>query len=245
MNRSSSYFWKTSTLTLQWYECAVSCVHVHMYLCPHMFVPLLSCVARLANAVRSLLFGFDLGCLVVSVAQAFPGQSHAHGVRTTTASKAEGNVAPAAAFTRAGLTQRAGQTVRAAKTRLRSEGSSGGDPFGFTDESGSSSSSDGDCAVEDSDGETHGRAKNVNGPFAAEKGNEGGLFRRDAVVLLLDSDLQLLPFESMPLLRSHPVTRVVSIDHLHSLLSHQANNEVCVRVCVSTCVSVCLPLCVL
>ena len=92
MNRSSSYFWKTSTLTLQWYECAVSCVHVHMYLCPHMFVPLLSCVARLANAVRSLLFGFDLGCLVVSVAQAFPGQSHAHGVRTTTASKAEGKV---------------------------------------------------------------------------------------------------------------------------------------------------------
>lgn len=42
---------------------------------------------------------------------------------------------------------------------------------------------------------------------------------RKHTILLLDGDLQLLPWESLPCLRGQPVSRVVSVDHAMQLLS--------------------------
>ncbi|XP_046575323.1 separin-like isoform X2 [Haliotis rubra] len=54
---------------------------------------------------------------------------------------------------------------------------------------------------------------------------------RQPVLLVLDKDVQHLPWESLPSLRSHPVTRIPSLYHLHTQLSagHMSESHACVR----------------
>ncbi|XP_071103175.1 separin-like [Haliotis cracherodii] len=53
---------------------------------------------------------------------------------------------------------------------------------------------------------------------------------RQPVLLVLDKDVQHLPWESLPSLRSHPVTRIPSLYHLHTQLSagHMSQSHACV-----------------